>query len=172
MPAACSPSLGRMLTESPGRMMPLVLITDDGVSLYDSPVILEYLDSLHGGAPRIPARGPARWTALRRQALADGILDAAVTARLETFQRPEPLRWPTWVARQKAAVARGLDALEAEAATLSGLDTVGEIAIVCALGYLDFRFPDEDWRVAHPRLAGWYTPLLTRPSVAATQPHD
>lgn len=144
------------------------LIADDGTRLYDSSVICEYLDSLHGGAKRFPVSPPARWTALRRQALADGMLDAAVTRRLETTMRPEPLRWSVWVDRQKAAVVRGLDALEQEAPALSGLTTIGEIAIAAALGYLDFRFPDDRWREGRPRLTAWYEPLLARRSLAET----
>lgn len=144
------------------------LIADDGSRFYDSPVICEYLDSLHGGARRFPTSLPARWTALRRQALADGMLDAAVTRRLETTMRPEPLRWSVWIDRQKAAVVRGLDALEQDAPALSGLATIGEIAIAAALGYLDFRFPDDRWREGRPQLTAWYEPLLTGPSLAET----
>ncbi len=144
------------------------LIADDGSRCYDSPVICEYLDSLHQGAKRFPTSLPARWTALRRQALADGMLDAAVTRRLETSMRPAPLRWDEWVERQRAAVTRGLDSLEQEAPSLSGLASIGEIAIACALGYLDFRFPDDRWRNGRPQLTAWYEPLLTRPSLLAT----
>jgi glutathione S-transferase len=148
------------------------LILDDGVTLYDSPVICEYLDSLHGGAKRFPPAGVARWTALRRQALIDAILDAAVTRRLETSMRPEPHRWNSWVERQKAAVQHGLDALEREAGSLSALDSIAEITAVCALGYLDFRFAAEDWRPTRPRLAEWYQSLLGGASVVATAPRD
>jgi glutathione S-transferase len=146
------------------------LITDDGEGLYDSPVICEYLDSLHQGAKRFPAAGPERWAALRRQALADGMLDAAVARRLETTMRPEAFRWPEWAERQKAVVTRGLAALEAEAASFSGLATIGEIATAAVLGYLDFRFASEPWRQDHPSLATWFDPLLERPSLVITRP--
>jgi len=148
------------------------LITDGGEALYDSPVICEYLDSLHDGAKLFPASGGARWTALRRQALADGIMDAALAVRVETTTRPEPHRWPAWAERQRAAINRGLDALEEEAALLAGQWTIGEIAIVCALGYLDFRAPVDDWRATRPRLAAWYAAAAQRASVVATAPHD
>lgn len=146
------------------------LVADGGEHLYDSPVICEYLDSLHDGARLFPAAGAARWTALRRQALADGILDASLAVVVETLRRPEPVRWADWVARQQAAITRGLDALEDEAAALAGLSTIGEIAIACALGYLDFRKPVDDWRAGRPRLAAWYAEVARRPSMAATVP--
>lgn len=148
------------------------LVTDDGRHFFDSPVICEYLDSLHGGRKHFPRDGEARWAALRRLALADGMLDAAVSLRIELAMRPEALRWPWWIERQKAVLARGLDLLEADAATLSDLADIGEIGVVCLLGYLDFRLPQDAWRPTHPRLAGWYAAVAQRPSVVATAPHD
>ena len=146
------------------------LVTGEG-DFYDSPVIADYVDSLHDGAKLFPAAGPARWTALRRQALADGILDAALLWRVETMMRPQALVWSDWVARQKGVVLRGLDQLEREAASFGDLFTIGEIAIVCALGYLDFRFAEETaWRQTRPALAAWYAAISARPSVAATVP--
>ena len=87
------------------------LITDDGDTLYDSPVICEYLDSLHSGRKLIPAAGSDRWRQLKLQALCDGLLDASVMVRVETATRPEDKRWPQWIERQKAAMVRGLDSL-------------------------------------------------------------
>lgn len=147
------------------------LITATGLQLYDSPVICEYLDSLHGG-PKLFPSGDARWAALRRQATADGILDAAVAARVESVMRPAELRWPQWSERQMAAIRRSLAALEGEVNAMEGRFTIGEITVVCALGYLDFRCPQEDWRSSYPKLAAWYARQLDRPSVAATAPHD
>ena len=148
------------------------LILDDGEFLYDSPVICEYLDSLHQGPKLIPAAGPARWRALRQQALCDGILDAAILRMLESVRRPEALRWPDWIALQSGKVARALDRLEADVAQLSGPPTIGQITAGCALGYLDFRFSSEDWRAAHPKLAAWYKDFAKRPSMAGTIPKD
>ncbi len=148
------------------------LITDDGAHLYDSPVICEYLDSLNLGRKLFPASGAARWAALRLQALGDGILDAAVTLRLETVMRPAEYRWPAWLARQEAAIGRGLDAAEVEVPQLGEDFNIGAVAMVCALGYLDFRWPEDDWRKARPRLAHWYAMKKNRPSVQATMPHD
>ncbi len=148
-----------------------VLITDDAVRLYDSPVICEYLDGLHAGPKLVPATGKARWTALRRQALGDGILDAAVLCMLEG-RRPPERRWPAFVARQKAKVDAALDALESEAEDFGDAVTIGVIAVGCALGYLDFRLPDDDWRLGHATLAAWYAGFAERPSMAATVPRE
>jgi glutathione S-transferase len=150
------------------------LATDDGQVLFDSPVICEYLDSLHGGGKFLPPAGPARWTALRRQALADGLLDAALLRRYESA-RPADEQSPGWHDKQKAVITRALDALEAEADRLgdpAGPVDVGRIAIGCALGYLDFRFAADAWREGRPKLARWYEDFAKRPSMAATVPKD
>jgi glutathione S-transferase len=147
------------------------LLTDDGVALYDSRVICEHLDSLHYGPKMFPPAGAARWTALRRQALGDGIMDAAVLTRYETFTRPEEARWDAWIDSQKQKFRRGLDALEAEGMTLDVVD-IGTLAIACALGYLDFRFADENWRARRPRLAAWFEQFAQRPSIATTGPQE
>ncbi|MDY0240907.1 MAG: glutathione S-transferase N-terminal domain-containing protein [Rhodospirillaceae bacterium] len=146
------------------------LITDGGEHLYDSPVICEYLDSLHDGARLFPASGGARWTALRRQALGDGIMDAALLLRVETARRPEEVRWESWIVRQKAALTRSLDLLEEEASDLAAPFTIGSLTIACALGFLDFRFDDFGWRKGRPALAGVYETLAVRPSLQATRP--
>lgn len=147
------------------------LILDDNRSLYDSPVICEYLDTLHEGLPLFPAVGPARWTALRRQALADGICDAAVLRVLEA-RRPEEKRSAEWVERQQSQIRRSLDVLEAETGTLpSELLTIGELSILSALGYLDLRFAHENWRVGRPGLTAWFMRASDRPSFRATAPN-
>jgi glutathione S-transferase len=144
------------------------LVTDDGVALFDSRVICEYVDSLHGGARMFPPQGQARWTALRRQAAADGILDAAVGVRYETNLRPADKRWTEWIDGQMGKVRRTLDALESE--TFDRDLDIGTISIACALGYLDFRYPDEQWRAARPRLAAWYEKFSARESMRTTVP--
>ena len=143
------------------------LVTDDGTVLFDSRVVCEYLDGLHDGPKMFPAAGPARWQALRRQAEADGILDAAVLTRYETFLRPEERRWPEWVKFRRA-----LDALEAEAGAFDGTVDIGMITIGCALGYLDFRLAADDWRNGRPKLAAWYDTFARRPSMAETAPAE
>lgn len=159
-----------------GRDNPLgrvpVLIDDEGHRIFDSPVICEYLDGMHGGARLFPAEGKARLMALMRQALGDGILDAAIAHRIEIGMRPEAARWQWWIDRQKVAVARGLAQAESEAAALTDFATVGDIAIACALGYLDFRFAADDWRTRHPHLARWFERQQKRPSMVATAPRE
>jgi len=147
------------------------LVTDGGEVLYDSPVICEYLDSLHGGRRLVPVSGGERWSQLRLEALADGILDAAVAARIEIALRPEDKRWPQWIERQNAAIDRGLDALEGECAAWGDSFLIGQIAAAAALGYLDFR-AGPAWREPRPALAAWFARASQRPSVAATVPKD
>ena len=145
------------------------LITDDGMSLYDSPVICQYLDSI-GTAPKLyPAPGPALWTALRQEALADGILDATQPRRRE-IALPQDEGRKGYIALQQGKVSRALDALEKEAGSLGMLTTIGEIAIGCALGYLEFRYANEPWRPGHPKLEAWYAKVVALPPLAQTMP--
>lgn len=145
------------------------LVTDDGTSIYDSPVICEYLDSI-GTAPRlIPAAGPARWKALVQESLADGILDATQPRRRELALPLDDGR-KGYIALQQGKVKEALAALEKQAETLGMLTTVGEITIGCALGYLDFRFASEPWRPGHPRLDAWYAKVVKLPPLAQTMP--
>jgi len=149
-----------------------VLITPHHGAIYDSPVICEYLDGLHAGVPMFPAEGSARITALRRQALGDGLLDVLLQTRNEAG-RPDGAPSPTYLAGFETKVAAALTALEAEAAALAGSAfDIGHIAIGCALGYLDFRFSDRDWRRDHPALAEWHAGFEARPSALATQPGE
>ena len=145
------------------------LITDDGMSIYDSPVICEYLDSL-GSAPKLfPPVGPARWNALRQQALGDGILDASQPRRRE-IALPQDEGRKAYVDLQRGKVSRAIDALEKEAASFGDLATIGEITVGCALGYLDFRFANEPWRPGHPQLDAWYAKVVKLPPLAETMP--
>lgn len=146
------------------------LVQDNGVALYDSPVICEYLDSLHDGPKLFPLSGEARWLALRDQALGDGIMDAAVPSRDELL-RPEPQRSHVWLEIYHGMMMRALNSLEREVNTLSEV-TIGTIAIACALGYLDFRFPDDRWRESRPGLANWFLNFSQRPSLAQTVPYQ
>jgi len=127
------------------------LILEDGVILYDSAVIIEYLDHL-GGGKIIPAEVPARFKVLTLAALADGIMEAAILIVYEKRFRDENERSPRWVSYQTEKVRRGLKALEA--APPQGARDVGHIALACALGYLDLRFEGQ-WRAEHPALVGW-----------------
>ncbi|WP_316978071.1 glutathione S-transferase N-terminal domain-containing protein [Shumkonia mesophila] len=173
VPTSPSDDEASLARDNPLGKVP-ALTADDGAVLYDSPVICEYLDSLHGGQRAFPAAGPARWTALRRQALADGILDATILRRYEEMQ-PAATQHGDWIERQKRKAERGLDALEAEAAAgaladPAGTLSIGDIAIACALGYLDLRYAGDAWRNRHPALAAWYAKVEKRPSMTATAP--
>jgi glutathione S-transferase len=146
------------------------LVTDAGEILYDSRVICEFLDSLHGGTKMFPAEPRARWKALQLQALGDGLLDALLLLRYEAWLRPEEKRWSAWQDGQQAKVDASLAAIEREAPQFGGRIDIGTITIVCALGYLDFRFADMGWRSGHAKMAAWFTRLCERPSLRATVP--
>jgi glutathione S-transferase len=161
-----SPHEGVRASNPIGKIPTLVL--DDGTALYDSPVICEYLDGLAGGNRIFPAAGPARWTALRRQSIGDGIMDAAVLTRYEDTVRPKELRWQNWVDGQLLKIRTALDVLEQE--NLADAFDIGAISIACALGYLDFRYASEAWRSSRPRLAAWAAAIGKRPSLATTAP--
>jgi glutathione S-transferase len=144
------------------------MVLDDGSPLYDSRVICEYLDAQTGGK-FFPPVGPARWTALRRQALADGMSEAAVL-RMTENRRPENLRSADWDKKQKLKVTQSLGALEAD--HLGPQLDIGTLTVAIALDYLDFRFKAEDWRVGHPKLAAWHKVFSERASLKKTLPHD
>ena len=145
------------------------LITDDGAYLFDSPVICEYLDSI-GSAPKLfPAPGPARWKALTQESLGDGILDATQPRRRE-IPLPQDEGRKSYIALQQKKVKDALAVLEKQADTLGNLDTIGEITIGCALGYLDFRYGNEPWRPGHPKLEAWYAKVAKLPPLADTMP--
>jgi len=145
------------------------LVTDQGAGLFDSRVIVDFLDSL-GDRRLCPASGERRWTILTEVALACGVSDAALLARYEEALRPEPLRWSEWRAGQMAKVARALDALEASERRADDGVTIADIAVAASLGYLDFRFAEEDWRAGRPRLAAFLDAFSRRPSWTATAP--
>ncbi|MFB0922756.1 MAG: glutathione S-transferase [Alphaproteobacteria bacterium] len=145
------------------------LVRDDGPPLYQSNVICEYFDD-QGDTKVFPAAGPARWTALRQLAAADGILDASVHSRMEgMFHEGEAIS-QKFLDRQEVSVVAALDQLEGEADDLKGPVTIGQIAVACALGYRDFRFNDMDWRAGRPNLAAWYEAFAARPSMTNTNP--
>jgi glutathione S-transferase len=144
----------------------------DGTAIYDSPVIIEYLDTLHQGPKLYPMAWPERLIALRRHALGQGMLDSALPLLAEGFRPPERQSEPhkaLWRAKLVACV-HALES-EAEALTISGF-TVGHLAIGVALAYLDFRFASLSWRDGHPKLAAWHETFNARPSVQANMPVD
>ena len=155
-----------LIADNPLSKVPC-LITDDGLSLFGSQLICEYLDSLGEELPLFPARGAPRWRALKLQSLGDGILDAAVPCRGEQAKPQEAARYAQ-IARFKAAIGRTIDTLEADPPP-KHID-IGSITVACALGYLDFRFADDAWRIGHPKLAAWYDSFARNKGLLETAP--
>ncbi|MCO5091122.1 glutathione S-transferase family protein [Bosea sp. (in: a-proteobacteria)] len=143
------------------------LVLEDGTTLFDSRVIVDYLDHL-GGGRLIPA-GEARFAQLRLQALADGISDAALLQIYEARFRPEQGRNADWLAHQAGKVTRGLEALEAAPPAFPDRPRIGEIALACTIGYFDLRFAGT-WRADYPRLVAWLDDFAARvPAFEATR---
>lgn len=160
---------GDLARENPLIKVP-ALRTDDDVLLYDSRVICEYLDAIAGGGRLFPAHGAARWGALTRQALGDGMMDAGILRRYELALRPAALHWSEWLQGQQAKVDGALDAADRQAGDWRDAFDIGHITIACALGWIDFRFPDAGWRATRPALAAWLARTDRRPSLAQTAP--
>ncbi|TWC33258.1 glutathione S-transferase [Pseudomonas sp. SJZ079] len=156
--------------QNPAGKIPALRLADGNV-LFDSRVILDYLDQQHVGEPLIPASDSPRWRRLTLAALADAILDAAVSMRYESALRPEDKRWPEWQHAQREKIERSLQQFEEQAiAELSCHFDIAAIGLACALGYLDLRQADLGWRQRYPQLAGWYAEVSQRPSMLSTQP--
>ena len=145
------------------------LVTDEGAVLYDSRVVVEYLNALAAGE-LVPEDAEARWSALTEQSLADGMTDAALLTRYEVAVRPDALRWSEWIEGQLDKVACGLADLERRASSFGDRVDVGTIAFACSLGYLDFRFASLAWRERHPNAAAWYAWFAGRESMVETRP--
>lgn len=141
------------------------LIMPDGEPLFDSRMILRFLNDKAGGS-LFPA---GDWAMVRRESTAEGMLDAGLLLRFETFARPEEFRWQGWIDGQSQKVNQCLDSLEKDAALLEQVDAAS-VTAGCGLGYLDFRFPDWGWREGRGALAAWYEAFSQRPSMAATGP--
>ncbi len=145
-----------------------VLIVEDGTAVYDSRVILEYLDDRAGGGKIIPREAGRRFAALRLQALCDGILDASILTVYEGRWRAPENQEPKWLDHQAGKVMRALDVLEAAPPERTEVPDVGQIALACALCYRDLRFGGT-WRGDHPRLNAWLEDFAARvPAFAAT----
>lgn len=149
-----------------------VLVIEDGTTLYDSRVILEYLDHRAGGGKIIPREPNARFAALRLQALADGMTDAQILVLYEGRWRPAEHHVAKWVDYQSDKIKRGLAAIEADPPSLDAVPNVGHIALACFLGHRDLRFPGT-WRADHPRLVAWldkfsaHVPAFAETKIAA-----
>jgi glutathione S-transferase len=155
-----------LVADNPLSKVPC-LVTDDGLSLFGSQLICEYLDSLGDALPLFPAHGAPRWRALKFQSLGDGILDAAVPCRGEQGKPQEAAR-DAQIARFKAVTSRAVDTLEADPPG-KHID-IGSITVACALGYLDFRFVSDPWREGHPKLFTWYRGFADNKGLTETVP--
>ncbi|HUF79972.1 MAG TPA: glutathione S-transferase [Burkholderiales bacterium] len=165
-----SPNRELMRVNPLGKIPTLVM--DDGMALFDSAVICEYLDSLHGGEKLFPRAPEQRWQALRWHALGNNMLDNLVLWRNERV-RPQSQQSPETLAAFELKVSSALSALDAEAAPLGKAATgIGHVAIAVALGYIDFRFPELRWRKGHDRIAAWNETFSQRPSIRDTLPVD
>ena len=152
-----------------------VLILDDDTPLFDSRVIVQYIDSVTPNNKLFPAPNRERIEVKRWEALADGVCDAAATAFLEG-KRPRSQRSEDWIARQREKITRSLEFMSEElgenAYCMGTHFSLADIAVGAALGYLCFRFADIAWQETHPNLARLYAKLMKRPSFAETIPHD
>lgn len=168
-PADTNDPNDRLRRQNPLGKIP-VLIGEEGDAIYDSRVILEYLDQRAGGGRILPRDWNARLAALRLQALCDGIVDASILQIYEVRWRPTERQEQKWLDYQADKVRRALAALEADPPALDGVPNVGAIALACALGYRDFRF-NGSWRDDHPRLVEWLDRFAAQvPAYAATKP--
>lgn len=138
-----------------------ILILDDGTALYDSRVILDYLDARAGGGRIIPKDGKARYEVLTLAALADGIMDASLLQIYEVRFRPEGHRDAKWVEYQAQKVKRAMGVLEKSPPRIDGTPNAGAITLACALGYQDLRFEGK-WRATYPRLVAWLDDFARR----------
>ncbi len=157
---------------NPLRKIPALVLDDGETVLVDSSVICQFLDDLAGGGRLIPAAGPDRWRVLSQQAIAVGMAEAMVLVRYENSLRPEPQRWPDWIADQQDRFWNGLAWFERRARTAlstSRLD-ISQLALACCVGYVDFRFPEFNWSARAPRVNEWYQVVSKRPSLTQTDP--
>ncbi len=146
-----------------------VAILDSGLVLLDSPVICAYVDSLNNGSKLIPEAGEQRWAVLTLEASGDGLCEAVIATSQED-QRPGEQRSQGVVDRQMGKAAAALAVLDGQAKDFNDPPLMGEIAVACALGYMEFREVVPDWRETCPNLARWYADILDRPSFIRTSP--
>jgi len=154
---------------NPLKKLP-VLIADNGDVILDSYVIVEYLDELAGGGKLIPASGATRWKVKSDHSLLQGILDSMLLCRYERMVRPQGLQWQAWSDDHWNRAWQGMARFEQQADVLSRPLDIVQIALVCVLGYADFRFTDCGWRKAYPNLDVFNERMLSRPSVKISVP--
>lgn len=146
------------------------LVSADGV-FAGSYLCCEYLDTLHAGARLIPVDARERWPALQLHAFADGIIEAAVATVIEQLRRPKEFVYTGMVERQSTRINRTLDRIASTALPLPQTTNIATITLGCALGYLDFRMPQLEWREGRAAMSQWYQAFSTRASMQATVPH-
>jgi glutathione S-transferase len=169
VPALPWPEPTTIIPFNPLGKVPTLLLAD-GTALYDSCVICEYLDSVGKGPALLPTSLPERLRVLRRQALADGMLDAAVNIVLE-LRRPQQLQSQAMLERFQSSVRRCVRQLPAEIEDPGSCFDLGQIAIACAVGYVEFRLPELDFGLAaQSSLCDWWSITRKRPSLAAPEP--
>jgi glutathione S-transferase len=154
---------------TPLKKLP-VLTLDNGDVILDSYVIAEYLDDLAGGGKLIPKGGAARWKVKSDHSMLQGMLDSMLLCRYENMVRPEPLRWQAWADDHWNRAWNGMARFEKQEEMLSRPLDIAQIALVCVLGYADFRFPACGWRKAYPKLDAFHEKMLARPSVQISVP--
>ena len=168
--AAATPNI-ELMKENPQSRLPTLRLAD-GTVVYDSPVICEYFDTLNKGAKLFPAAWPERLVALRRQSLGDGMLDTMLMWRGEQL-RPAANQSIKHMQAWKLKTNVSIDMLEEDADALAAAPySIGHIALGVALGYIDFRFPQLNWRDGHPKLAAWHKTFAERPAAKANPPVD
>ncbi|MBC6441245.1 MAG: glutathione S-transferase N-terminal domain-containing protein [Rhodospirillales bacterium] len=159
---------GELATDNPLAKVP-ALVTDDGEAIYDSLVIVTLLDTMGSGPRMMPVDAATRVAVLRRHALADGMMQAAVASVMET-RRPDDKIWSDFIHKEHGRVSRGLAVIEGEIDVIGGHVDLATISIGVALGYIDFRLGDFGWRETCPKLAAWYAEFSQRPSMVGTAP--
>jgi glutathione S-transferase len=167
----CNPFANPIELQQANRLSKVPTLLTEGLALYDSPVICEYLDSLAEHPRLVPVKGLDRWLVLRAQSLADGLLDIAVALTLEE-RRPEKEQSASVMKRWREQIQGALDAMHSQSAKVSRSITLGHIAFGAALGYLDFRHPEMRWREGRSALAEWFEAFAKRDSMTQTIPSD
>jgi glutathione S-transferase len=169
--ALAAPTPSVLLPDNPLGKIP-TLVLDDGSTLFDSRVICEYLDTLHSGPKLLPADPARRLAHLRLTALGDGITDILLMWRNERL-RPDGAQSAPIMASYETKIRTSFAQLERDISAIAAMPFgIGHVALVCALGQMDFRFGDTRWREVHPKLVAWYDAVRKRPSVQATEVHD
>ena len=163
------PNADYVKTQNPLGKIPSLQL-DTGNTLFDSTVICDYLDSISTSIKLLPSEGVDRFNTLTRMALAQGICESAVTLRYETFLRPEEHQWSVWIDDHWSKIDRALTWFESHEPQWKGNVDLAQVTLACALGYLDFRTPEHNWREKCPALAQWFTVFSQRDSFQQTVP--